>query len=77
MRLKRFNEDVSNNNLKQFAITTKSESGDYYMYFVECVERPNHEEIDDFLLENGNDIEDGELYEEIEIMREITNIIKI
>ena len=77
MKIKKVNELNINNELKQFAITTKSESGDYYMYFVECEIQPSHEEIDDFLLENGNDIYDGELYEEVEIIRQITNFIKI
>jgi hypothetical protein len=79
--LKKFNEnngEFSHPNInpnykptKKFVLTTTSESSDHYMYFIENYEIPTREELNKFLIENGNDIEDGYSYEGIDECVEI------
>lgn len=63
--------------MKQFAIDTKSESGDHYIYFVEHPEVPTVEELKLFLQENACDIEDGYVYENVQMVTEIKDFLKI
>jgi len=37
--------------MKKFVLTTKSESGDNYIYFIESENKPTNEEIEKFILE--------------------------
>ena len=53
--------------MKQFAVVTKSESGDDYIYFVEHDKLPTDKQWDTWLLKNGND--PG--YENIVLVEEI------
>ena len=53
--------------MKQFAVVTKSESGDDYVYFVEHDKLPTDKQLDTWLLKNGND--PG--YENIVLVEEI------
>jgi hypothetical protein len=61
--------------LKQFVLVTKSESGDDYIYFIKSETKPTDEEINEFLFEHGNDIEESEgsleLFEEVVFIKEI------
>lgn len=52
----------------KYILATTSESGDDYTYFIESSETPTIEEIKTFLLEQGNDVEDGESYENIDYL---------
>ena len=45
--------------MKQFVLTTTSESSDHYIYFIQHPQIPTTEELQKFLVENGNDVEDG------------------
>ena len=58
--------------MKKFVITTTSESGDDYVYFIEHSEKPTTAEIKKWLKVNGTDIEDGYCYESVNIVKEIT-----
>lgn len=49
----------------KYILTTTSESGDDYTYFIESTETPTIEEIKTFLIEQGNDVEGGESYENV------------
>jgi len=53
--------------MKQFAVVTKSESGDDYLYFVEYDKVPTDKQWDLWLIKNGND--PG--YENIILIKEI------
>lgn len=62
--------------MKQFVLKTKSESSDYYTYFIEHPKKPTDEEIERFLMEYANDREeedDGEMivYESCDSIQEI------
>jgi len=58
--------------MKKFAITTTSESGDTYIYFIEHSKKPTVTEVNKWLLINGSDIEDGYCYESVDMIKEIT-----
>ena len=60
-------------------LTTKSESGDDYMYFIEHATVPTPKDISQFLRDHANDREDGIVYEQMQQLREIhdTNFLKI
>lgn len=86
--LRKFNEEIGNpsypnphNPMKQFVLTTTSESGDHYIYFIEHPQNPTNEELNKFLLEYGSDKseEDGEMvsYEDIDDCKEITGFKNI
>jgi hypothetical protein len=84
MRLKKFNEEIGFANhpyggvkLKQFVLTTTSESSDHYIYFIEHPNEPTSEELKKFLLENGSDVYDGECYEEVDMCVEITDFKRL
>jgi len=57
--------------MKKFILITKSESGDDYTYFIEHPQEPTSKELKLFLQENANDIEDDEVYENVERIEEI------
>lgn len=65
--------------MKQFVVTTTSESGDHYIYFIEHSKEPTDAELNSFLKENANDIDpdDGEVYESVDEIEEIKNFLKI
>ena len=78
MKIKKFNEEIGNPSypnphrpMKQFVLTTTSESSDHYIYFIEHPEMPTREELKKFLVEQGNDVEDGYSYENVEMCVEI------
>lgn len=57
--------------MKKFVLTTHSESGDDYTYFIEHPKNPTHKQLEAFLKENANDIEDGIVYEHVRSCVEI------
>ena len=65
--------------MRRFVLTTKSESGDDYMYFIENESVPTPKDISRFLKTNANDREDGIVYEQMQQLREIydTNFLKL
>ena len=67
--------------LKQFVLVTKSESGDDYIYFIKSETKPTGEEINEFLFEHGNDVEESEgeleLFEGVVFLEEIDNFITL
>jgi hypothetical protein len=64
--------------MKKFVITTTSESSDHYMYFIECIKEPTIKQINKWLKENGNDIdEDGKCYETVDEIEEILEFQKL
>ncbi len=73
--LNKYNEDLLN--MKQFVLTTTSESSDHYIYFIEHPQMPTREELNKFLVEQGSDIADGESYEEIDMCVEIKDFKRI
>lgn len=75
MKIRKFNENSSL--MLQFCLTTKSESGDNYMYFIEHTQMPTNEEIERFLLENGNDFDEDGSYENINLIEEIKNFKRL
>lgn len=73
MKIKKFNEEIGNPSypnphrpMKQFVLTTT-----HYIYFIEHPEKPTQEELQKFLVENGNDVEDGYSYENVDMCVEI------
>lgn len=81
MRIKKFNEDLNSQSnphrpMKQFVLTTTSESSDHYIYFIEHPQMPTREELKKFLIENG-DVEDGYSYENVDMCVEIKDFKKI
>lgn len=50
----------------KYILLTTSESGDSYFYFIENDTTPTHKELQTYLIEQGNDVEDGESYENID-----------
>lgn len=80
MKIRKFNENLRGDGsiknyykrpMKQFALTTTSESSDHYIYFIEHPEMPTREELKKFLVEQGNDVEDGYSYENVDMCVEI------
>ena len=72
MKLKKFNEEwLAGVPGKKFVLTTTSESSDHYIYFIQHPQMPTTEELQKFLVENGNDVEDGESYENVDMCVEI------
>jgi hypothetical protein len=65
------------NDMKKFVLTTISESGDNYMYFIEHTQKPTNGEIDEWLLKNGSDIVGGICYEHIHMIVEIDKFEKV
>jgi len=58
--------------MRKFILTTTSESGDHYTYFIKHPKQPNQKELKKFLLEHGTDIdEDGKLWEHVDEITEI------
>lgn len=57
--------------MKRFILTTTSESGDHYSYFIEHKKEPTGEELERFLQENASDIDDDKLYESVDNIEEI------
>jgi hypothetical protein len=59
--------------MKKFVLNTKSESSDYYTYFIEHPQEPTKEEIELFLKEyaRDKDDEDGHVYEHVQDIYEI------
>lgn len=89
MKIRKFNEDNGGDfggrpnvnpyyrPMKKFVLTTTSESSDHYIYFIEHPEKPTQEELQKFLAENGNDVEDGYSYENVDMCVEIKDFKKI
>lgn len=63
--------------MKQFVITTTSESGDHYTYFIEHHKEPTVKQLLKWLKTNGSDIDDDRCYEEIDSIEEITGFQKL
>ena len=57
--------------MKQFIITTTSHSGDNYIYTIQHWRKPTRKQINEWLLKNGNDIYDGQCYENVNDIKEI------
>lgn len=63
--------------MKKFVLVTKSESGDYYTYFIEHPQKPTIPELREWLLINGSDKEDGYCFEHVVTTNEIIDFKKI
>ena len=63
--------------MKIYSISTKSESGDDYLYHVQCEQEPTDEQLHSFLMEFGNDKDDEETYESVIIVKELNDVITI
>jgi len=65
--------------MKKFVLTTTSESSDHYIYFIEHPTQPTDEELEKFLLEKGNDVDEDEQisYENVDDCVEIKDFQKI
>jgi hypothetical protein len=84
MRLRKFNEEIGNpsypnqhRTMKQFVLTTSSESSDHYIYFIEHTQLPTNEELNKFLVEQGNDTDGTDSYENIDKCVEIKDFNRI
>ena len=73
--LNKYNENSGQ--MKQFVLTTTSESSDHYIYFIEHPQMPTREELNKFLVEQGSDVADGESYEDIDMCVEIKDFKRI
>ncbi len=60
--------------MKQFVLTTQSESGDRYMYFIENERFPSKAQIKRFLKVYASDKDDKQVYEQQDQIIEITPI---
>jgi len=90
MKIRKFNEHLRGDGsiknyyekprglgMKQFVLTTTSESSDHYIYFIEHPEKPTREELQKFLVEQGNDVEDGYSYENVDECVEIKDFKRL
>jgi len=58
--------------MKKFVLTTHSESGDDYTYFIEHNKNPTHKELESFLKIHACDKDDdGDVYEHVRSCIEI------
>jgi len=57
--------------MKKFVLTTKSESGDDYIYLIEHKKQPTMKELDKFLMINGCDMDEERTYEDVVHLEEI------
>lgn len=46
--------------MKKYVVVTQSESGDDYFYVISHTELPTYEQVNKWLLENGNDVDEDE-----------------
>lgn len=63
--------------MRKFVLTTTSESSDHYIYTIECDHKPTGEELEAYLLGYGSDVYEGECYEYVDDLVEITEYDKI
>lgn len=83
MKIRKFNEDNAgmfggpSTSMKRFVLTTTSESSDHYIYFIEHPEKPTQEELEKFLVEQGNDTYDGYSHENIDRCVEIKDFKRL
>lgn len=78
MKIRKFNEEIGPHRpMKQFVLTTTSESSDHYIYFIEHPEKPTREELQKFLVEQGSDVEDGYSYENVDECVEIKDFKRL
>jgi hypothetical protein len=68
--------------MRQFVVNTESESGDRYTYLIEHDDEPTREELDEFLLEHGNDVQEDDdyglrCYEYVQDIIEIKDFIQL
>lgn len=57
--------------MKKFTLTTTSESGDNYIYYIEHHKKPTLKELEKFLAEHANDKDEDEVYEYVDNIEEI------
>lgn len=74
--LSKFNESTDDS-MRKFVVTTKSESSDNYIYFIEHPTEPTRDELKRFLREHGSDFDDERTYEHIEDVEEIKDFQRI
>lgn len=92
MKIRKFNENLTSLSeargdgsiknyyekpMKQFVLTTTSESSDHYIYFIEHPEMPTREELQKFLVKQGSDVEDGYSYENVDKCVEIKDFKRL
>lgn len=58
--------------MRKFVLTTHSESGDRYLYFITAKKEPNYKELDKFLRKHGTDFDEERTYENVQEIVEIT-----
>lgn len=63
--------------MKKFAVVTQSESSDDYIYFIESEKESKIKELEKWLNKNGTDVFDGECYENIQLVEEITEFKRL
>ena len=63
--------------MKQFVLTTTSESGDHYIYFIEHSKKPTATQLKKFLKVHATDKDDGNVYEYAQTCEEIKNFLTI
>jgi hypothetical protein len=63
--------------MKKFILTTRSESCDDYMYFIEHPEKPTNEEINKFLMKYGSDRDEEMSYENINMLEELESFQRL
>lgn len=63
--------------MKQFVLTTKSVSGDDYVYFIEHHQEPTIKELEAFINQYAFDRDDEKVYENVENCWEIKDFRKI
>jgi len=63
--------------MRKFVVTTTSESGDDYIYFIEHYKEPTSEDLERFLMTYGSDKDEDQTYENVQDIKEIKNFEKI
>lgn len=63
--------------MKQWVVTTQSESGDHYIYLIEHPSEPTSEELERFLMVYGVDKDEDRTYENIDSCVQITKFQRI
>jgi len=59
--------------MKKFILLTTSESGDHYHYFIESIQKPTDDDLENFLVDNANDKCGNVNYEYVDEIIEIND----
>lgn len=63
--------------MKFFVLTTTSESGDHYIYYIQHPKKPTLKELEKFLEKYASDKDEDQVYEYVDTIEEVGEYQKI